>query len=247
MEKNENQLKYSVLGNAKIKEIKNTVRVENLVESGIDGMSIDISAKDEHEFSLKSVIISKNNAFNIGFYGLDYLGRAKCLSQQSIYYMPERDAVAFAFNSKLLPDRFTLVGELNGKTIFRSEQITPRENLKINWIWLVYTVVAGAVTYIVDKIDYKDVTVTETNANGETTSTTITERSFGGSIANGGDGSGDDEICKDVKYITRDGIEFIADNLYIEYKSTSSECTPLPKLKQIQITTHNIEEFELRR
>lgn len=242
----ENRFKYSVLGNAKLKDTKNTVRVENLLDSGIDGMSIDISSKEKHEFGLKNVIITKDTAFNISHFGLDYLGRIKCLSQQSIYYMPEKDVIAFAFNSKLLPERFTLVGELKGKIVFRSEYITPRKDPKVNWFWIVYAV-ASAAAYVVDKIDYSEVTTTHTDADGNTTSETITKKSFGGSIARGDeDESGDYDICNEVNYVTREGTEFISDNLYIEYSNITSECIPLPKLKQIQITTHNIEEFELK-
>lgn len=240
MDNQKKRFSYSSVGNSKLINEKGEILVTNDLNSIINGVCVDVSKEKKHEFKLKEVKIGKDSSFNISHFGTDYYGRVKCLGQQSIFYLPSKNEVAFAFNSKLLPNKVSLVGKLKGNIVFKGEYLVPRNDLKINWWWIV-TAVASGVAYLVDKIDYDSDVVRTDSSDGTWTQTTSTHKSFSGSVKNPDTG----EETDIVNYRTFDGIEFKADDLYLEYSSIVDGCTPLPKLTHILFNSKNINQFKI--
>lgn len=226
---------YSSLGNAKLKKEKKSIQIENSENCILSGIAINTKGIESHQFELKGLTVNKENSVNISNFGLDGLGRLKCIAQQSFYYSPKHDGVMYALNSKMLPKRVSIIGKINGKIVFKRDYLTPKKNEEINW-WPIVVGAIGLGKYILDHVCYKSPKI-EYYENGNLKS------SEGGFNWNGidPDNENNDKISQ---YMTYDGIKFIADDIYVLFEEEKNNCIPQSKLAEIQITTNN-KKFEI--
>lgn len=231
---------YSPLGKGKLKREKNSIQIENLSNSGLNGVAINVNGVESHQFQFKGINVDKENSVNISSFGLDTYGRLKCVGQQSFYYSPKHGGIMYAVNSKMLPKRISLIGKIKGKTVFKRDYLTPINNEEINWWPLVLGAVAvGA--YVLDHACFSYENTTNYDSNGNSTESSTWKINWNGIDPGRGNEGSDDKFRE---YMTYDGIKFSADDIYIEYIEEHNNCVPQPKLVQIQITTNN-KEFQI--
>ncbi len=224
MEEFKNILKHYPLGEATLKEIDGKLIVSNITDSGIDGIAINTEGINEWSLNFKAFEIGKNNTFNLSHLATDNFNRLKVIAQQSIYYDENTNKISFAFNSKMLSDKVLLVAKKEGKIVFKGQYLTPRDNPCVNW-WPIAVAVG---LYILDKVDYKYISTTDSEGN-----TTITQEISWNS--------------KSTTIQTDGGVEFEADELLfystLHYPKDSED--KINKIKEIQITARNYKEIEI--
>lgn len=219
-------LQHYPIGDAKLEVTEKGLKVSNIGNSGLDGVSIRTEGNGQWEASLLPMEITKDKGCTVNLIGRDGYDRIKTLNQQATTYMGiDKDyPVGFSFNSYLLSKKVTLTNETDGKIVFEQEYDNPVDDPKVNW-WVIAVVVA---VYVLDHIDYKH--QTKKDGNGNVTSTTTTESWNGNS-------------CK-----TTDGKKVTADKFYLKSEiSFPDPLTPesLIEAQEVQILGKNLGDFTI--
>jgi hypothetical protein len=221
-------VKYYPLGQAELELTENSLKIKNLSDSGLDGIMIEVNGAENFNLDFKDFQIGIDNSFNVSHIGIDEWGRLKTLAQQSIYFNPNTNRVETAFNSRMSSKNgIWLEGILNNSTIFQGRYPNPEYDPCINW----WPLVAGAVGWVVSKIDY-----TYKKESGPNGVTTTHEVSWNNNLS-GGD--------KDGSVITFDGIRFNANNLLYTSKETFPKEIPTNEIRAVQITAKNYSQLEI--
>ncbi|MFN3918655.1 MAG: hypothetical protein ACK4K0_13115, partial [Flavobacteriales bacterium] len=126
-------LKCFPTGNANIVQNEDSIIIENLSNSGVDGILIDTNGAKDFVLNFKEFQVGIDNSVNISHIGIDELGRTKILAQQAIYVNPENKRVEFAFNSRLSSKKsILLVGKIEERVSFQGRYLNPDFNPNIN-------------------------------------------------------------------------------------------------------------------
>jgi len=140
------------------------------------------------------------------------------LANQSIFFNSSTGKYSFAFNSRLLPQKITLIGQLKGETTFEGDFDNPIYDPNVNF-WIVLAAIG---LYVLDHADYK-----YTSTTGPEGTTTSHEVSWNGMVAGGGG---------DGTFETFDGQTFKADRIFIR----SNYFTP-SKPSELQLTMQEVQ------
>lgn len=220
-------LKCFPTGNANIVQNEDSIIIENLSNSGVDGILIDTNGAKDFVLNFKEFQVGIDNSVNISHIGIDELGRTKILAQQAIYVNPENKRVEFAFNSRLSSKKsILLVGKIEERVSFQGRYLNPDFNPNINW----WPLAAAVGLYVLDKVDYS-YTHTSNSDGSSSSSHTV---SWNGVNTGGGGG-----------LTTIDGIRFDADDLNYVSEEIIPKGVPLNELKYIQITARNYKSLEI--
>lgn len=192
------------VGEAKLYIEKDVLRVDNIGDSGLDGVLVKFDCKDgckedSHtiHFGDLSSIAERKGVLKTATLRKNFFGQVATSFESFKWYDEKMDKVMVGYNPSLLPEKFTFLGTLNGKTVFEIDSselnviIPPIEPDKLCMIIpLVVVVAAGkallyigagvATAYLAYQVlkDTKKTTTTTTttDANGNvTTTTTVTE------------------------------------------------------------------------
>lgn len=222
---------FQSLGKATINKEKNSLIVSNLGSSGLDGFSFNANQRQKVVIQLEPIELSVKSSMTIVYYGVDYAGRLKVISQQAIFYDKNLDKFALAADSKLLPKKFSLRGDLNGKTVFQSQYLNPRYyeyKPKVSFIYLLLGLA------IISRLSFDF-----HQSWGDEGSGGHLDADFGGIT-----GGGSPPILE-----TLDGIKFQADTVFLGYQEKHSSDFPREKvikeMRQIQIFTKNINNITI--
>ena len=222
-------LKHYPIGQAKLETTDKGLKVFNIGDSGLDGVSIRTEGNGEWEGSLSPIKITKERGCTVNLIGRDGYNRIKTINQQATTYLgtDKEYPIGFSFNSYLLSKKVTLIMEKDGKTVFKQKYDNPIYDPKINW-WVVVVAVAA---FVIDHIDYKQVTVKDGDGN---VTKTVTTKSVGGANSSS---------CK-----TTDGKRIKADRIYLvsEY-NFPDPLTPQSAIdaEEVQIIGKNIDDFTI--
>lgn len=220
-------LKSFPTGNATIEQNEKSIIIENLSNSGADGILIDTNGAKDFVLNFKEFEVGIDNSVNISHIGIDKYGRTKVLAQQSIYVNPENKRVEFAFNSRLSSKKSVLlVGKIEERVTFQGRYLNPDFNPNINW----WPIAAAIGLYVLDKVDYS-YTHTSNSDGSSSSSHTV---SWNGINSGGGGG-----------LTTFDGVRFDADDLNYVSEEIIPKGVPLNELKYVQITARNYRSLEI--
>lgn len=216
-------LKHYPIGQAELETTDKGLRISNIGNSGLDGVSIRTDGKEDLDISFLPQKMTPDKSYTFNLIGEDGFGRIKVLNQQSITLNPkEINSNILSFNSNLLSKKVIISAEKDGKIIFEQEYNNPNNDPKINW-WIVAVAVA---IYVADHIDYKHTVIKDKDGNVTGTETTT---SWNGST-----------------WRMPDGKAIEADRFYL--KSTfnfpdSLEPKREIKIREVQILCRNLEDF----
>lgn len=193
-------LKHYPIGNAQLQVENDKLTVSGMSECS-DGVMVSTSGTKISKIvsRFQNLQVDQNKRLSITFNGLDGKNRYKTLEQAITYFDQDKGEIAYGWNSRLLPDTFTLVGEKDGNEKFR-KQYNKQDFPYTNILPLLYFVNKAMNCY-----SYHS----DTDKNGNTT--TSTDWDCGESI---------------VKPVDDGGSEYNVDRFYLEVVREHPDDTP---------------------
>jgi hypothetical protein len=164
-------LEHFSMGNATLQLDQGKLLINNLIDP-FDGVLIKTSGFNQWVLNFNPISITPNVNIENSIFTKDGYNRIKAYGQIAAFYDLNLNSPVISVNSKLLPNTFEFVGELNGEIVFTTVFDNSNPPSNVNWI-----IVAIAIaTLVVTAVDYKH--IIKKNAQGKVIEET-TEWSFG--------------------------------------------------------------------
>lgn len=169
------------LGNATLQIIENKLKVSNIGASELDGVIIKIDGAPENYkvyFSEIPNLVSARGIIKLASLGKNGLDQIVTTSEQFEWYDPRMDKVLIGYNATLLPQKFNLVGWLNGSEVFNFEEdkdnpTPPDEDNPKPCIGIIIALIGvGVAIYAATKSTKAEIKLTHRDADGNVTGTT---------------------------------------------------------------------------
>jgi hypothetical protein len=172
------------VGNATISIIDGELNVSNIGDSGLDGVQVNTTGSEicTVHFAPFSNLVSTRGVVKRTILKKNGLGQVVTTAEQVEWYDPDSDKVIVGYNAMLLPNTFSLVGNLNGVEVFNFEEtpddVPPPEDDMPHGIWgALITAVAAVAVALITILSTKtttEATTTKTTTEGPNGTTTTT-------------------------------------------------------------------------
>ncbi len=150
------------MGEAKLSIVDSKLRVENITDSGLDGVVINTRGYKEYNiyYSNMPQISSANASIRNASLWQNSIGQIVTFAEGTKVYNKDIDSVFFGLNASLLPNNFSILGQLEGKEVFSftNDDISiididnDKEEVVVNYI--PWRLVGKIAKYLFDAISY---------------------------------------------------------------------------------------------
>ncbi|MDL2262488.1 hypothetical protein LJC11_03180 [Bacteroidales bacterium OttesenSCG-928-I21] len=182
------------MGKAKLSIKNDVLKVDNIGNSGLDGVLIEFDYKENREdnhtvyFGDLSSIEKNKGVFKTTTLMKNPFGQVVTSFETFKWYNESRNRIMVGYNSILLPKEFKLFGNLDGKTVFEIDSkdliepeypIDPGDNPPVGFPWAIVIAAAALAVSIYEAVRTKTTTTRTTNYDSQGKiigySTTVTE------------------------------------------------------------------------
>lgn len=146
-----NNFEVSPLGNAQLStNQQGNLLVSNIGQSGLDGVMIDVHNRDNYQINFNELPeILNDGILRITSVGKNIDNQTSTIGEKVVWFEPSTNQVQFGYNMSLMPNKFTIFGELNGVRVFEIDKdnpYTPSGSPAPQGIGVIIGVIAAVVT-----------------------------------------------------------------------------------------------------
>lgn len=180
------------IGKAKLSINNEVLKVDNIGNSGLDGILIEFdyneNPEDNHTIHFNDLSTLKKNKsiFKTATLRRNFFGQVVTSFESFKWYDETKQRTIFGYNSRFLPEKFQIFGKLEGNNVFEINNenliesnypIDPNNNPPIGCPWVIIGAVAAVVSagvaiYEALKTEKRTIIVDNYDANGKLISRT---------------------------------------------------------------------------
>jgi len=160
--------------------------VSNIGISGLDGVMIDVNNQDIYQIDFNEFPeILNGGVLKITSVGKNIINQYATVCEKVVWFDHSTNQVQFGYNMSLMPQKFTIFGELNGTRVFEIEKDNPYTPSNLPAPQAVCVIVGAIATVVIAvasvyntlKTNHRKETRREYYPNGKLKSETIIETS----------------------------------------------------------------------
>ncbi len=225
---------HAPLGDANLTIINNSLVVNNIGSTCLDGVMVDTQDFSNWEMVMEPITLDTYKELNMTLFGRDGYNRIKALQQLAVFFNSDLNQTQFCFNSRLTSSVFELVGKIGDTVTFDKLYTNPVLPPYTNWLG----VVIGVGIYILNHFDYKKRVKRDSHGKVKETEEVFSWNS----IKPNGDPN-------PKQFTTFDNENFQADNIYLnnifDYSSDPRPSILENKACMVQLTGKDISSFTI--